>query len=118
MSAVSGAWYTDKKENQIFLIYEEIQNGQLQCNIWLTASLYMVKYLRISSHIMKPFLIYDYATAPLWISLYCIWGKFVFFFLVYSILKVQSTALRCIYTLMFTLESIELFIEDQTFSPS
>jgi hypothetical protein len=41
---------------------------QLQSNIWLTASSYMVKYLRISSR--KPFLIYDFATAPLWISLY------------------------------------------------
>ena len=30
----------------------------------------MVKYLRISSYIRKPFLIYDFATAPLWISLY------------------------------------------------
>ncbi len=30
----------------------------------------MTKYLRISSYIMKPFLIYDFATAPLGISLY------------------------------------------------
>ncbi len=30
----------------------------------------MGKYLRISSYIRKPFLIYDFATAPLWISLY------------------------------------------------
>ncbi len=30
----------------------------------------MEKYLRISSYIRKPFLIYDFATAPLWISLY------------------------------------------------
>ncbi len=34
--------------------------------------LYMGKYLRISSYIRKPFLIYDFATAPLLISLYCI----------------------------------------------
>ncbi len=32
--------------------------------IWLTASLYMGEYLRISSYIRKPFLIYDFATAP------------------------------------------------------
>ncbi len=43
--------YTDKKENQIFLKYK--------------ASSYMGKYLRISSYIRKPFLIYDFATAPL-----------------------------------------------------
>ncbi len=36
------------------------------------ASSYMVKYLRISSYITirMPFLIYDIATAPLWITLY------------------------------------------------
>ncbi len=43
---------------------------QLQSQIWLTTSSYMGKYLRISSYIRKPFLIYDFATAPLWISLY------------------------------------------------
>ncbi len=31
---------------------------------------YMGKYLRISSYIRKPFLIFDFATVPLWISLY------------------------------------------------
>ncbi len=38
----------------------------------------MGKYLRISSYIRKPFLIYDFATAPLWISLYMrkIWFSF------------------------------------------
>jgi hypothetical protein len=50
---------TDKKENQIFLIYKEIQSGAVK-----TASSYMDKYLRISSYIRKPFLIYDFATAP------------------------------------------------------
>ncbi len=49
----------------------------LQTHIWLTASSYMVKYLRTYSCIRKPFLIYDFATAPLWISL-CILGKFDF----------------------------------------
>ncbi len=39
----------------------------------------MGKYLRISSYIRKPFLIYDFATAPLWISLYMrkIWFSFL-----------------------------------------
>jgi hypothetical protein len=44
---------------------------QLQSHIWLTASSYMGNYLRISSYIRKPFLIfYDFATAPLRNSLY------------------------------------------------
>ncbi len=42
----------------------------------------MVKYLRISSHIRKPFL--KYATASFWISLYCIWRKFGFFISAHS----------------------------------
>ncbi len=52
---------------------------QLQSLIWLTASSYIGKYLRISSYIRKPFLICnDFATAPLWISLYMrqIWFSF------------------------------------------
>ncbi len=43
---------------------------QLQSHIWLTASSYMGKFLRISSFMRKPLLIYDFATAPLWISLF------------------------------------------------
>jgi hypothetical protein len=85
----SSTSYTDKKENQNFLIYKEIQNGAfaksymtnglliyreifahllMQSHIWLTASSYIGKYFRISSYIKKPFLIYDFATASLWIS--------------------------------------------------
>jgi hypothetical protein len=60
---------TDKKENNIFLIYKEIQKGALQTYI-TNGSSYMTKYLRISSYIRKPFLIYDFATAPFWISLF------------------------------------------------
>jgi hypothetical protein len=72
--------YTDKKENKIFLIYKEIQNGAVaMVHIWLTASSFMGKYLRISSYIRKPFLIYDFATAPLWISLSM--RKILFYFL-------------------------------------
>ncbi len=51
--------------------------------MWLSASSYMGKYLRISSYIRKPFLIYDFATAPRRISLYM--RKIFFSFLsVYS----------------------------------
>jgi hypothetical protein len=57
----------------------EIQNGAVaKAYILLTASSYMGKYLCISSYIRKPFLINDFATAPLRISLYM--GKFDFLF--------------------------------------
>ncbi len=39
----------------------------------------MVKYLRISSYIRKPFLIYDFATAPILVSLNIFEEDFVFF---------------------------------------
>jgi hypothetical protein len=52
-----------KKENQIFLIYKEIQMGAV-AESYMTNGLlpYMVKHLRISSYIRKPFLVYDFAT--------------------------------------------------------
>ncbi len=62
-------WYTDKKENEIFLKYKEIPERS-SCKVGPSRSSCMVKYLRISSYIMQPFLIYDFATAPFWISLY------------------------------------------------
>ncbi len=73
-------YHTDKKENKIFLIYciRKFRMEQLQSHIWLTASSYMGKYLRISSYIRKPFLIYDFATAPLEFEYK--WGKFYFIF--------------------------------------
>ncbi len=63
--------------------FREIRMEQLQSHIWLTASSYMGKYLRISLYIRKPLLIYNFATAPLWISLYM--RKILF-----SFLSVQS----------------------------
>ncbi len=62
---------TDKKENQIFLIYQEIQNGAVTTSYMANAPSYLVKYLHIS---------YDFATDLIWISLYCIWGKYRFIF--------------------------------------
>jgi hypothetical protein len=57
--------YTDKKENQIFLKYKEIQNGAV-AKLYMTKGLLIYKtYFRISSYIRKPFLIYYFATAPL-----------------------------------------------------
>jgi hypothetical protein len=44
----------------------------------------MFKYLSISSYIRKPFLIYDFAPVPIWISLYML--KNLFYFLsVYTV---------------------------------
>jgi hypothetical protein len=59
--------YTDRKENKIFLLYKDIQNGAVEESYMTNGLLiqYMGKYLRISSYIRKPFLIYDFATAPL-----------------------------------------------------
>jgi hypothetical protein len=58
--------YTDKKENQIFLKCKEIQSGAV-AKSFVTNGLLIYSignYLRISSYIRKPFLIYDFATAP------------------------------------------------------
>ncbi len=69
-------WHTDKKENQIFSSYiRKFRLGQLQSHGWGRAS--------ISSYIRKRFLIYDFVTAPFWISLYM--RKIIF-----SFLSVQS----------------------------
>ncbi len=69
--------YTDKKENRIFLIYEEIQKGSVAKSDMTNASSYMVKYFRSSSYIRKPFLIYDFATLNFLINE----ENFVFFFI-------------------------------------
>ncbi len=68
------------KNNIKFSAYmRKFRMEQLQSHKWLTNSSYMGKYLCISSYIRKPFLIYDFATAPLWISLYI--RKILFYFL-------------------------------------
>ncbi len=62
--------HTDKKEKKIFLIYKEIQRDRVLNHILLTTFSYMVKYLYISSYIRKPFIMYDFAPDPIWITLY------------------------------------------------
>ncbi len=52
---------------------------QFQSNIWLTASSFMEIFVHFLIYIRKPFLIYDFATAPLWIYLYM--RKILFSFL-------------------------------------
>ncbi len=52
----------------------------------------MGKNLSISSYIRKPFLIYDFAPDPIWISLY-IWGKFCFLFYQWTVVQlIKNTA--------------------------
>ncbi len=69
-----------KKKMKFSSYIRKFRMEQLQSHLWPTASSYMGKYLRISSYIRKPFLIYDndFATAPLWISLYMkkVWFSF------------------------------------------
>jgi hypothetical protein len=62
---------TDEKENQIFLIYKEIQKG-------LVAKSYMTNGLLIFGYIFARYLIYDFAPDPIWISIYM--RKISFFF--------------------------------------
>jgi hypothetical protein len=59
--------YTDKKENQSFLMCKEIQNGAI-AKSYMTNCLLI--YWEIIPHFLiycvrKPFLIYDFAIAPL-----------------------------------------------------
>jgi hypothetical protein len=66
--AISGRIFspcTDKKEKSIFLIYEENQCGAV-AKSYMTIGFLI--YGEIYAHfliIRKPFLIYDFATAPL-----------------------------------------------------
>ncbi len=68
-----------KKKIKFSSYIRKFRAEQLQSHIWLTASSYMGKYLRISSYNRKPFLIYDFAAALLWISWYM--RKILFYFL-------------------------------------
>ena len=70
----------------------KFQRFSLKNPIWLTASSYMVKYFRISSYIRKPFLIHDFATAPICISLYM--RKILFSFYQCSYLSVSLLVTR------------------------
>jgi hypothetical protein len=54
----NGTGYTDKKGNKSFLIYKEIQMGAV------------AKCFLIYEEMCKYLVIYDFATAPYWISLY------------------------------------------------
>ncbi len=68
------------KENKNFPSYiRKFRRERVQSHIWLTVCFYMVKYLRNSSYIKKPFLIYDFAL------LYVYEENFPFILSVYSV---------------------------------
>ena len=64
--------YTDKKDKKIslYILWNSKGSG---AKLYMTNELLIYgeekKYLGISSYIKKPFLIYEYALDPIWISL-------------------------------------------------
>ncbi len=80
-----------KKKIKFSSYVRKFRWGRLQSHVWLTASLYMVKYLRIFSYIRNPFLIYELATNPIWISFYL--RKIYFLFYQRSLSRPHYSAL-------------------------
>jgi hypothetical protein len=77
-----------KKKRKLSSYIRKFRRDRLQNHTWQTASSQMVNYLHISSYFRKPFLIYDFALDPIWISLYFRKTFFSFFqctFLVYLV---------------------------------
>ncbi len=72
--------HTDKKITKFSSYIRKSRREQLQSHKWLTASLYMTKYMRISSYIKKTFIVYDFATASIWFSFY-MWKIVISFFI-------------------------------------
>jgi hypothetical protein len=62
--------YTDKKANKIFIIYREIQSGAVTKSYMRKGFLIYEKCENISPYMRRPLVVYDFASAPLWISLY------------------------------------------------
>jgi hypothetical protein len=60
---------TDKKENQIFLIYKEIQNGAFAKSYMTNGPAHILGNICAFPHIQEA-LPHDFATAPLQIPLY------------------------------------------------
>jgi hypothetical protein len=56
--------HTDKKENQIFLIYQEIQSGAVAQSYMRKGFLIYEEMCKFSPYMRGPLVIYDFATAP------------------------------------------------------
>jgi hypothetical protein len=74
------SWYNAliKKKVKFYLYIMKIRRDRLQSHIWLTASSYMDKYLRISSYIRSPSSCITLKPIPS--EFPNIWGKFSFFY--------------------------------------
>ncbi len=75
--------YTDKKENQILLIYKETQSKAVAKSYMKKGFLIYEECANISPHMRRPLVIHDFATAPFWISLCMrkIWFSFLLVYL-------------------------------------
>jgi hypothetical protein len=60
----SSGCYTDKKENQIFLLYKEIQSRAVAKSYMGKGFLIYEECANISPYMRRPLVIYDFATAP------------------------------------------------------
>ncbi len=87
-----------KKKIKFSSYIRKFRMEQLQSHICLTASSNIGKYLRISSYIRKLFLIYDFATAPLAISLYMrdIWFSFLSVYSHLHLVMRESMSMRAV----------------------
>ncbi len=75
----AGIFYTDKKENRIFLIYREIQSGTVAKSYMRKGFLIYGEMRKYFPIMRRPLVIYDFATAPLWISLHMRKIRFSFY---------------------------------------
>ncbi len=68
-----------KKKIKFSSYIRKFRVEQLQSHIWWRDSQYMRKCANISPYMRRPLVIYDFATAPFWISLYMrkIWFSFL-----------------------------------------
>jgi hypothetical protein len=64
MQKNQNCYYTDKKENQIFLIYKEIQSGAVAKSYMRKGFLIYEEMRKIFPYMRRPLVIYDFATAP------------------------------------------------------
>ncbi len=80
-----GRWAKDNAAEHILIknkfkfssYLRKFRGDRMQSQLWLKASSYRVKYLRVSSYIGEPFLIYMH---PIPSKFPYIWGKFYFLF--------------------------------------
>ncbi len=85
-----GTVYTDKKENQIFLIYKEIQSDAV-------AKSYMKKGFLIYEEMRKYFSIYEEAVSHVWLC-----NCFILNFIIYEEIFFYLCSMSCRYSVCLT----------------